>query len=181
MFNKILLAGVAVLSVLSTAHAGNLCMRSNPPLDNGKAFSGLLNVREKPDAKSKVLMQIPTGIILRMNTSIEQGWETNENWAYVNGGVVTYGEEDDQIVEGWVSKKYLKPIECPKLSEPEPEFEPELSPGFKPDNSPMTDDVLEDWCKRNDPNLTAQSCIELKSKTHIKRECYPKWVGLNRC
>jgi hypothetical protein len=134
-------------------------------LDN-KALPGLLNVREKPNIKSKVLMQVPRNTILWMGTGIDTHWDISTDWANVRGG--RYGDEDDQIVpEGWVSKKYLKWVECPKsLNEQE---------------TTMPDEMLEDWCKRNDPNLTAQSCIELKSKTHIKRECYPKWVGLNRC
>jgi hypothetical protein len=38
-------------------------------------------------------------------------------------------------------------------------------------NSPGSDEILADWCKRNDPNLTAQSCIELKSSMP-----WPKWL-----
>jgi hypothetical protein len=64
--------------------------------------------------------------------------------------------------------------EYPKSIQPEQEI-------TAPTSSLHSDDALADWCKRNDPDLTAQSCIDLKSRSvpgitalQLRRPVHPK-------
>jgi hypothetical protein len=163
---KLLLTGIAVLFLTTGASAQE---GTPPPLGwvyskyvdcpDGHPGHGCYIVRTDDTANVR---QHPNGPIL---SSLGKGTRVipldwNGSWVLVAVRIYQRNPENAQVLE-----------------DPEPEVN--INPDKK--ETGMSDEMLEDWCKRNDPNSTAQSCIELKSKTHIKQECYPKWVGLNRC
>jgi hypothetical protein len=82
---------------------------------------------------------------------------------------------EDRGVGGLAERGFTEPHLAPALAPAEPEPETSNVPPENFVNSPEIDKVQEDWCRRNDPNLTAQSCIELKDK-----KPWPKWLGVDR-
>ena len=110
LMTRNLLAGVAALSLLAaagTAHAtaesdDYVCAVVHPPKDKDGA-PGYLNVREKPNTKSKVKMKVEWGTILIINIGPEM--DLFKDWVYT-----TAAFSDGPTTNGWVSKKYLNKL-----------------------------------------------------------------------
>jgi hypothetical protein len=198
---KLLLAGAAIVLMATSAHAAyDECAVVL------KTPDGFLAMRREPTVRSVIDYKLHRGDILVLNKSRLRWTNFDKKWIAVSmyrEDIEGDGEEPvSGYAYGFVSRKYIQQFRC---SDVEPTEKPEIeehietpTPG-KPEDArvlgvpippevqqkeqetSMPDEMLEDWCKRNDPSLTAQSCIELKSKTHIERPCYPKWVGLKRC
>jgi hypothetical protein len=113
---KLLLAGVAVLSVLSAsaAHASfkQTCAVVSPPIDTDGS-PGRLNVRQKPNTKSQIYTTVTAGDVLLIDT--DPTGDLFEDWISMYGTMSMDGEEH-RGPRGWVSKKYIILTECPEYS-----------------------------------------------------------------
>jgi hypothetical protein len=138
---KILLAGVAALSVLSAsaAHATQIwcavVMKPSPEVVRDKEYNpdGWLALREKPNRRSPMVITLSEGDYLTIGS--EQCWkgvcDTDEReWVHV-AGVSRIDDKGGSITFGWVRRKYVQEFTCPEDQEaqapkPEPEREPAL-------------------------------------------------------
>jgi hypothetical protein len=197
---KIIVTRIVVLFLATgTAQTAELCGVVLKTLD------GFLALREGPGIQNKMIAKLFEGNTLYtkddttvfgdeapyqcLNPVREYGLSDNKRRCQ-NLWVRVSTDEQTHSKIGWVNRKYVRQFPCKnpehidKASDIQEEIlskEPEVDINPDKEQTVMPDEMLEDWCKRNDPNLTAQSCIELKSETHIKRGCYPKWTGLKRC
>jgi hypothetical protein len=117
--NAAIMAGGVALLLATTpgaAHAtDDICMMANPPRAAGEDI-GLLNVREKPNTKSKIRMTVGSGEILLMSN--DPTFNLFKDWALMiavvyrdpEKGMVHYKQGEASY--GWVSRKHLKPAEC---------------------------------------------------------------------
>jgi hypothetical protein len=124
----------------------NMCVEVQPTPD------GYLNLRQGPGMNFKVKAKLLSGqrILVDVQTA---------EWTHVRR---ICDEKED--LEGWVYTKYIKDTALRDTSTVDVPSENSVS-------SPLRDEIQEDWCRRNDPNFTAQSCIELKNK-----KPWPKWL-----
>jgi hypothetical protein len=190
-----LLAGIAALLMATSAHAATPWTHTGEEncVVVRKTPDGFLAVRDKPSTKGKIVATLRPKFPLTIpsNAQFLEGedyklYKDWKKWTRVKGWFTT---EDADPSWGWVYSKYIKKVPCDSdemmddgLVEGR-DYETnkvDINPD-KEQKTGMPDEMLADWCKRNDPNTTAQSCIELKSETHIKRPCWPKWVGLKEC
>jgi hypothetical protein len=103
-----------------------------------------LAMREGPGPQFKIIIELG-GHANNLEADATQG-----DWTHISNvsRLSSSGAPDQEIVGGWVRSKYIKTFPCKHKSKSE---------------EPKLEDVLADWCKRNDPQFTAQSCIRLKS------------------
>ena len=143
---KALLAGVAaLLMATSAAHAlpdGSICAVVN--LNVGATIETLeeaspaerarimrrrdgkpdhLNLREKPNARSKIKMKILAGNVLILDK--DPTMDLFKNWIYVTSAISVDGGGEVHIEDGpgwygWAAAKHLKLVECPKPQETQP-------------------------------------------------------------
>jgi hypothetical protein len=168
---KLFLTGIAaLLMATSAAHAvdDDTCyvVRKTP--------DGFLAVRKKPTTGSKIIATLRPKFPLTSRPSL-QFLEDNEfhlyknwtKWTHVKGW---FDNESADPGTGWVYSKYIKKVPCDDIQE---EITGDLMDYKASLPPPVIEDIRQDWCKRNDPAYTAESCKELKEK-----KCYP-W--LDRC
>jgi hypothetical protein len=111
--NTIIALLVAAASMLSASAAhptaesdDYVCMAVSPPVDDDGA-PGYLNVREKPNAKSKIKIKVQYGSVLIVD--ISPSMNLFKDWVYTTAAI------DGPTTHGWVSKKYLNKLySCPK-------------------------------------------------------------------
>jgi hypothetical protein len=132
------------------------CAIVDPPNDENWR-PGLLNVRETPDLKSKILRQLSARDNIRLTSQAGE-------WVRMNAIISMRGEVE--AVDGWVARKHLIMMHCPLqdavaapyVSEP-PAYAPDQQPfppvyGIEP--APEVKDF--EWCRNHDHKDAA--CID---------------------
>jgi hypothetical protein len=90
----------------------SVCASPVPP-SNTDGTTGLLNVREKPDAKSKIVDTVRELDVVRVdNDPLIDRFDGWKHIYHVTREGFEKGEGENHL-NGWVSAKYLKPTKCP--------------------------------------------------------------------
>ena len=125
---------------------------SNLPVE--KDGSSFLNLRSGPGTEFNMKLKLDPGEKLKVDAEY-QGWKRVTTTLH------------DMDISGWVRDKYITET-CEKTrasSGDPPKPEPKLEPADDPN--------LADWCRRNDPSSSTQSCANLRSSP-VKE--YPNWL-----
>jgi hypothetical protein len=151
-----------LIAMGASAHADNRpmhCVQAVPPADNDKAVlwnvdrgtvRGSLNVREKPNAKSKILFTIPAASIL-ISSDSDPSLDLFKDWIYVEGSLFVITDDNDGSVDvveepnpyGWVARKWVTSIACPERT---PEVTPVGDAGQLPTiGNPYPESKMPKW------------------------------------
>jgi hypothetical protein len=125
---------------------------SNLPVE--KDGSSFLNIRSGPGTEFNVKLKLDPGEKLKIDAEY-QGWKRVTTTLH------------DMDISGWVRDKYItETCEKTRASSDDP-------PKPEPKTEPADDPKLADWCRRNDPSSSTQSCANLRSSP-VKG--YPNWL-----
>jgi hypothetical protein len=136
MLRKGTIAGIVALLMATSAHASRCVKVVLPNADpewnchTPEHRCELLNVREKPNTKSKILLKLDPGDVVRLDD--DPTLDLFKKWKRIQ--MVAHPDID---VYGWIYIKYTKPTDCvnPKsIPYVEPEEPPTAPPtgGFEP-------------------------------------------------
>jgi hypothetical protein len=178
---KVLLAGVAAMTVLSASAAHAKFIPIPEPhmcAVVGGLPDGWLALREEDNARSRTIVKLREGDFLYISPehNSEKGkWTSVIGTPRLDGIPMPYKHLQPRQIHGWVFNKYIQEFVCPEdqaeayyhKSEKKAEAEPsQTSPPSLP------------------PLVTIQTPIPPQDLPAVeqKQECYPKWlVGAGWC
>jgi hypothetical protein len=107
---RVFLASVAALFLTTgTAHAvyDDCAVVLRTP-------DGFLALREKPSAKSKIILKLQRSEVLNLNkNTLRFMGQEKKSKQWIAASVVRYFEDGEEDFDGYVSRKYIQQFKCP--------------------------------------------------------------------